>query len=137
MVNTIIIAFILFCVLMAIISGMTYIFRKQEKETKLQEAERAKILSQAELHIDNDNYGDAAAMYKKAAEISKMLEEEDKAKIFIKRAEEILVIEKNLKKRMAEEKEKRKMQEKRALLEAERSQAITRAEQAMEKGVNW
>ena len=51
-----------------------------------------------------------------------MLEEEDKAKIFIKRAEEILVIEKNLKKRLAEEKEKRKMQEKRALLESERSQ---------------
>jgi len=107
---------------------------KVEKERKLKEAERAKILSEAEASIDNDDYGNAATLYKKAAEISKMLEEEDKAKIFIKRAEEILIIEKNLKKRLAEEKEKRKMQEKRALLESERSQAITKAEKAMERG---
>ncbi|TFF90738.1 MAG: hypothetical protein EU548_01510, partial [Promethearchaeota archaeon] len=107
---------------------------KQEKERRLKEAERAKVLSQAESAVDNDDYGTAAQLYKKAAEISKMLEEEDKAKIFIKRAEEILVIEKNLKKRVAEEKEKRKMQEKRALLEAERSESITKAEKAMEKG---
>jgi len=107
---------------------------KVEKERKLKEAERAKILSEAEASIDNDDYGNAAILYKKAAEISKMLEEEDKAKIFIKRAEEILIIEKNLKKRLAEEKEKRKMQEKRALLESERSQAITKAEKAMERG---
>jgi hypothetical protein len=107
---------------------------KSEKEVRLKEAERARILSQAEAAIDGDDYGQAAELYKKAAEISKMLEEEDKAKIFIKRAEEILVIEKNLKKRLAEEKEKRKMQEKRALLESERSQSITKAEQAMERG---
>lgn len=107
---------------------------KQDKERRLKEADRAKILTQAESAIDSDNYDAAAALYKKAAEISKMLEEEDKARIFIKRAEEILVIEKNLKKRLAEEKEKRKMQEKRALLESERSQAITKAEQAMERG---
>lgn len=107
---------------------------KQEKEKRLKEAERAELLQKAEDAIDRDDYGTSAQLYKKAAEISKMLEEEDKAKIFIKRAEEILVIEKNLKKRMAEEKEKRKMQEKRALLEAERSQAITKAEKAMERG---
>lgn len=107
---------------------------KQEKEKRLKEAERAKILSQAEAAIDSDNYEEASGLYKKAAEISKMLEDEDKAKIFIKRAEEILVIEKNLKKRLAEEKEKRKMQEKRAILESERSQSITKAEKAMEKG---
>lgn len=107
---------------------------KQDKEVRLKEAERAKILSQAEASIDNDQYDEAAGLYKKAAEISKMLDEEDKAKIFIKRAEEILVIQKNLKKRLAEEKEKRKMQEKRALLESERSQSITKAEKAMESG---
>ncbi len=107
---------------------------KKDKEKRLKEAERAKVLSQAEAAIDDDNYGEAANLYTKAAEISKMLEEEDKAKIFIKRAEEILVIEKNLKKRLAEEKEKRKMQEKRSILEAERSEAITNAEKAMEKG---
>jgi len=107
---------------------------KQESEVRLKEAERAKILSEAETAIDSDNYALAADLYKKAAEISKMLEDEEKAKIFIKRAEEILVIEKNLKKRLAEEKEKRKMQEKRALLESERSQAITKAEKAMEAG---
>lgn len=107
---------------------------KQEKELRLQEAERAKVLSEAEKSIDNDNYEAAAGLYKKAAEISKMLDQEDKAKIFIKRAEEILVIDKNLKKRIREEKEKRKMQEKRDLLEAERSEAITKAEKAMEKG---
>jgi len=107
---------------------------KQDKEVRLKEAERAKILSSAEASIDNDQYDEAAKLYKKAAEISKMLDEEDKAKIFIKRAEEILVIQKNLKKRLAEEKEKRKMQEKRALLESERSQSITKAEKAMENG---
>ncbi len=107
---------------------------KVDKERKLKEAERADILYKAEASIDKDQYDEASQLYKKAAEISKMLEEEDKAKIFIKRAEEILVIDKNLKKRTAEEDEKRKMQEKRANLENERSQSITKAEKAMEKG---
>ncbi len=107
---------------------------KVDKERKLKEAERADILYKAEASIDKDQYDAASQLYKKAAEISKMLEEEDKAKIFIKRAEEILVIDKNLKKRTAEEDEKRKMQEKRANLENERSQSITKAEKAMEKG---
>jgi len=107
---------------------------KQERERKEKELQRAEVLQNAEDALDRDDFSTAAKLYKKAAEISKMLEEEDKAKIFIKRAEEILIMEKNYKKRKAEEEEKRRMQEERALLEAQRSEAITHAEKAMERG---
>ena len=66
---------------------------KQDKESRLKEAERAKVLSEAEASIDNDNYGNAAILYKKAAEISKMLDEEDKAKIFFLLKKKIFRVE--------------------------------------------
>ena len=78
---------------------------KQDKKDLLKEAERALILSRAESAIDNDQYEKAAKLYKKAAKMSKMLDEEDKSKIFTKRAKEILIIHKHLRK--AEEKRKK------------------------------
>lgn len=107
---------------------------KKDSEKNLKEADRAKVLTEAEKAIDDDNYKDAAELYEKAAQLSKGLNEEDKAKIFVNRAKEIRDIESNLKKRLAEEKKRREFEEKRAMLESERSQSIGNAEKSMEKG---
>ncbi|GAB4305679.1 MAG: hypothetical protein Kow0069_01800 [Promethearchaeota archaeon] len=107
---------------------------EQDKERNLKEAQQMKVLSQAEEAIDQDNYQQAAQLYEEAAKISRDLGQQDRAQIFLNRAREIRDIERDLKKRIAEEEKRRELEARRRLLEDERDQAIQKAEKAMESG---
>ncbi|MHA1731355.1 MAG: SCP2 sterol-binding domain-containing protein [Promethearchaeota archaeon] len=107
---------------------------EKDKERNLAESKQMKVLMQAEDAIDQDNYQLAAQLYEEAAKLSRDLGQKDRAQIFLNRAREIRDIERDLKKRIAEEEKRRELEKKRRMLEDERSQAIEKAEKSMETG---
>lgn len=105
------------------------------KEQNLKEANLVKILSAAEAALDQEGQEDVAAEhYIEASKVARSLGNRELARKYSERAKEIREIKKKIEKQKAEQEQQQELEKKRRMYEDERSQAIQKAEEAMEEG---
>ncbi|MHA1871658.1 MAG: SCP2 sterol-binding domain-containing protein [Promethearchaeota archaeon] len=113
-------------------------YRKQweaNREKNLKEAQLVKILSAAEAALDQEGKEEEAAKnYIEASKIARALGNRGLAEKYAERAKEIREIKKKIEKQRAEQLQQQELEKKRRMYEDERSQAIVKAEKAMELG---
>ncbi|MHA1265014.1 MAG: hypothetical protein ACTSRS_07225 [Candidatus Helarchaeota archaeon] len=107
---------------------------ESEKEIRKLEAERREILRRAEDAVAKEDYLRASKLYKEAVALSDRMGQAERSEMFKARAQEMLEIAEDIKKREEEERARAEIERKRIELEDKRAKALSRAEAALEKG---
>ncbi|NVM55242.1 MAG: hypothetical protein HWN66_16165 [Candidatus Helarchaeota archaeon] len=107
---------------------------ESEKQIRNLEHDRREILRRAEVAVSKDNYLQASKYYKEAVVLSNKMGQPERSEMFSLRAQEMLEIAEDIKKREAEEKARAEMEVIRIELEDNRAKSLAKAEAALEKG---